>query len=43
MIIQYVKDNFLHIERKGLFPMRTLTGVVEVLLLKGDDPIDVTE
>ena len=38
-----VKDNFLHIQRRALFPTRTLTGVGEVLLLKGGDPIDITD
>ena len=36
-----VKDNFLHIEKSGLFPTRTLTGVGEVLLVKGSNPIDI--
>ena len=36
-----VKDNFLHIERKGLFPTRELTGVGEVLLFKGSAPVDI--
>ena len=38
-----VKDNFLPIERKGLFPTRELTGVGEVLLIRGGDPIDIAD
>ena len=38
-----VKDNFLHIERKALFPTRELTGVCEVLLFKGSDQIDIAD
>ena len=38
-----MKDNFLHIQRKALFPTQTLTGIGEVLLLKGGDPIDITD
>ena len=36
-----VKDHFLHIEKSGLFPTRTLTGVGEVLLVKGSTPVDI--
>ena len=38
-----VKDNYLHIQRKGLFPLGTLTGVGEVLLFKGSEPIDISD
>ena len=38
-----VKDNFLHIQKKGLFPTGELTGVGEVLLIRGSDPIDIAD
>ena len=37
------KDNFLHIQKKGLFPTGELTGVSEVLLIRGSDPIDIAD
>ena len=38
-----VKDNILHIERKAIFPTHELTGVCEVLLFKGSDPIGIAD
>ena len=38
-----VKDNFLHIQKKDLFPTGELTGVGEVLLIRGSDPIDIAD
>ena len=38
-----VKDNYLHIQKKGLFPTGELTGVGEVLLIRGSDPVDITD
>ena len=38
-----VKDNFLHIQKEGLFPTGELTGAGEVLLIRGSDLIDIAD